>query len=99
MRTQWFLLLVALASRAACDPNAPCYYPTGNLASGFYPCDPTAYITMCCPEGYTCYSNSLCVATLPDGLYPDLVQGTALRGACTNPLWNDVICGDECLGE
>jgi hypothetical protein len=88
-------LLFSHVALAAYD--APCYNPAGQLAIGYYPCDPTAYITNCCPQGYTCYSNSLCVVTNGSPSFPNLTVGTAVRGACTNPKWANAICGDYCL--
>src|SRR5579871_1570222 len=81
------------------DSDAPCYWPTVQIerAYGYYPCDPTAYITTCCPEGWTCYSNSLCVVTdsaTANSTYP---IGSSMRGTCTNPVWNNAVCGDFCL--
>ena len=93
-----FLLPLFIAT-ALSDPNAPCYFPSGSRAVGYYPCDATAYVTACCPPGWTCYSNSLCVVTTHSTSYPNLTLGAAKRGACTNPLWNNAFCGNICLGK
>ena len=90
----WFLILQAIA-----ESNAPCYSPAGTEAAGFFPCDPTAYITACCPMGWTCFSNSLCIVTDPHISNDSLALGTTIRAACTNPKWNNAVCGGFCLGE
>jgi len=92
-------LLSFLCTTASADPYAPCYYPSGGVALGYYACVATAYITTCCPQGYTCYSNNLCVVTTPSDIFPNVTVGDAKRGACTNPKWNNAICGSFCLGE
>ncbi|OIW25214.1 hypothetical protein CONLIGDRAFT_691002 [Coniochaeta ligniaria NRRL 30616] len=91
------LAILALAGLVHSDPNAPCYDPKGIRAPGYYPCDPTAYITTCCPQGWTCFSNSLCVVTTHSNAFPNLTLGDVVRGTCTNPLWANEICGDYCL--
>lgn len=94
-----WIILYLLMLLVKSNENAPCYYPTREKVDGFYPFDPAAYITTCCPQGYTYYSNSLCLVTTETESYPNLTIGDALRGACTNPFWNNAICGDKCLGE
>jgi hypothetical protein len=77
-----------------------CYYPGppvtgGTLAANFTPCDPFAFTSLCCPSGWTCFSNNLCVVTDPN-VDVGSPLGTAIRGACTNPQWNTTACGDFC---
>ncbi|KAF2478284.1 uncharacterized protein BDR25DRAFT_251022 [Lindgomyces ingoldianus] len=88
----WLLVRIAFA-----DTDAPCYSPNGARATGYFACDPTAYITSCCPQGWTCYSNSMCVVTDPSTANSSHPIGTSMRGTCTNPVWNNAICGDYCL--
>ena len=81
-----------------------CYFPGGALALGQYPCDAFAYTSFadtsfCCPEGWTCFSNSVCVVTYPGTASEGLPIGTSIRGTCTDPSWSNVTCGDFCLGE
>ena len=78
---------------------AQCYYPGGAWAGGHVPCDPHAYATLCCPRGWTCFSNNLCVATDPSVILSEIAIGTSYRGACTNPNWNTSACGDFCLSK
>ncbi|KAK0629055.1 hypothetical protein B0T17DRAFT_175078 [Bombardia bombarda] len=86
------------ASLVNADPNAPCYFPRGEPALGFYPCQAyNAPISSCCPAGWTCFSNALCVATTDSNSFPNLTLGAVRRGACTNPEWNNNICGNACL--
>jgi hypothetical protein len=76
-----------------------CYFPGGeDKALQQYPCDPYAYTTLCCPLGWTCFSNNLCVVTDETAVGSAFPVGTALRGTCTNPYWDDTVCGDFCLG-
>jgi hypothetical protein len=91
------LVLPLFVTTASCDSNTPCYFPSGSPALEYYACDATAFVTTCCPLGWTCYSNSLCVVTTPSASYLNLTLGAAKRGACTNPLWNNAICGNICL--
>lgn len=99
-----FILLIAsylststTVVRAA--ENAPCYYPGGQPALGFYPCQAfDAPVSSCCPAGWTCFSNRLCVATTNSNSYPNLTLGAVQRGACTNPKWDNEFCGGACLG-
>jgi hypothetical protein len=88
-----------LLAPAACRPDAPCYDPAGVIAPGFFPCDATAFITNCCEQGWTCFSNSLCIVTTNSNAFPNLTKGEVVRGMCTNPLWNSQICGDRCLSK
>lgn len=74
--------------------GAPCYFVNGALAEGYHACDVKSPVSSCCPSGYTCSSNALCVLTAPD-LAPDTVS----RGACTEPRWNGNSCGGNCLGK
>ncbi|CAK7200023.1 hypothetical protein SEUCBS139899_002711 [Sporothrix eucalyptigena] len=92
-----FLAVSALPQLALANANAPCYDPSGAVAPGYYPCDPTAYITNCCADGWTCFSNSLCVVTQESAAFPNLTTGAVERAMCTNPEWNNQICGDFCV--
>ena len=85
---------------ARADPNAPCYFPGGDLAPGYFPC--IAYgapVTSCCAPGWTCFSNSLCIATTESRSFPNISLGAVQRGACTAPKWNNEFCGSVCLSE
>ncbi|ERT01111.1 hypothetical protein HMPREF1624_02350 [Sporothrix schenckii ATCC 58251] len=92
-----FFAASSLPPLTVADSNAPCYDPTGTLAPGYFPCDSTAYITNCCAPGYTCFSNSLCVVTNESKSFPNLTLGAVERSMCTNPQWNNDICGDFCI--
>src|SRR5579871_4613105 len=94
--TSSFLLLFLLHNTLG-DPNAPCYFPSGDRALGYFPCDANAYIVQCCPSGWTCYSNSLCVITDPSTVNTTAPIGTSIRGTCTDPKWVNPICGEYCL--
>ncbi|ORY07297.1 hypothetical protein BCR34DRAFT_27717 [Clohesyomyces aquaticus] len=92
-----FFLFLLVSQTVVADIDAPCYSPNGARAPGYFACDPTAYITSCCPKGWTCYSNSMCVVTDPSTANSSYPIGTSIRGTCTNPVWNNAICGDYCL--
>ena len=97
-KTAIFLVaLYTLPQRVVANASAPCYDPAGSVVPGYYPCDPTAYITNCCASGWTCFSNSLCVVTTASESYPNLTMGAVERAMCTNPMWNNDICGDFCI--
>lgn len=92
----WFLRC-ALVGAVAGSAAAQCYLPGGSLAANQLPCDPFAMTAQCCPTGWTCFSNNLCVVTDPQVVSSQIPIGTASRGSCTNPLWNNTACGDFCL--
>ncbi|KAF2454367.1 hypothetical protein BDY21DRAFT_374254 [Lineolata rhizophorae] len=80
------------------DPNAPCYFPGGQWAEDFYPCDIYAYpTTLCCPSGWTCFDDALCIITDEAASNSSFPMGTTYRGTCTNPEWDNDVCGDFCL--
>lgn len=79
--------------------NMACYYPGGMWAAGFYPCDPTAVTSLCCPQGWTCMSDGRCLVTSPGTANATNPVGTSYRGTCTNPQWDAAKCGNFCLGE
>ncbi|KIV99611.1 uncharacterized protein PV09_08786 [Verruconis gallopava] len=76
-----------------------CYYPNHNSTAAYddRPCDPYAETSMCCPNGWTCMSNKLCVVT--DDSIAKASVGSIERGTCTDPSWNDTICGNFCLNQ
>ncbi|EAA28449.2 hypothetical protein GE21DRAFT_9281 [Neurospora crassa] len=96
-----FAILVYLATEARqvrADPNAPCYFPGGEFAPGYFACQAfNAPVSSCCPAGWTCFSNALCITTTESNSFPNLTLGAVQRGACTNPQWNNYICGSACL--
>ncbi|KAN0068003.1 hypothetical protein V8E54_013931 [Elaphomyces granulatus] len=76
-----------------------CYNPDGTpAAQGHYPCQ-FAFTTFCCLQGWTCFSNDLCIATDPSVISSAVAIGTSYRGSCTNPNWNDSACGNFCLND
>jgi hypothetical protein len=94
----WILTAVLLPFALSINnPPGTCYYPSGEIASDFLPCDAYAYITQCCPSGWTCFSNSLCVVTDPRAANATYPIATTIRAGCTNSIWNNAICGDFCL--
>lgn len=93
-----FYLAVQAPRQAQADPNAPCYFPGGEFAPGYFACQAfNAPVSSCCPAGWTCFSNALCIATTESNSFPNLTLGAVQRGACTNPQWNNNICGGACL--
>jgi hypothetical protein len=78
--------------------QAHCYYPGGNIASDQKACDPGASTSLCCPAGWVCFSNNLCVVTVQSAAEGNFPLGTALRGTCTSTSWDNSICGAFCLG-
>ncbi|KAK0709427.1 hypothetical protein B0T26DRAFT_721482 [Lasiosphaeria miniovina] len=101
-RARRFALVFAasFSTLAGAVENAPCYYPGGEPALGFFPCQAfNAPVSSCCPAGWTCFSNALCIATTDSNSFPNLTLGAVQRGACTNPAWNNNICGSACLDD
>lgn len=88
------------ATSVLADPNAPCYFPGGALAPGYFACHAFgAEVSSCCAPGWTCFSNSLCIATTETRSWPNITLGAVQRGACTAPKWNNEFCGSVCLSE
>lgn len=82
------------------EASAPCYFANGDLAEGYHTCDVKSPVSSCCPSGYTCSSNELCVLTTRPSLeQPDSAPSTVSRGACTEPRWNGNSCGGNCFGK
>ncbi|PMD17105.1 hypothetical protein NA56DRAFT_279627 [Hyaloscypha hepaticicola] len=71
------LLLLAKTSQQA----ASCYFPDGTFAENDSPCFPDQPESICCGQGHTCMSNSLC--RWPDSEMPYPLA--YIRGSCTNP--------------
>lgn len=87
-------IIFILVSRA----HGQCYFPGGNWAQFQSPCDPHAFTSQCCPQGYACFSNHLCVLTDNSNDNSGSAVGSAIRGTCTNPSWDKDACGTFCLG-
>jgi len=100
-----FLTSILIPFSLSDEPLGTCYYPglqpssLGDPAPGYYPCDAHSYMSQCCPVGYTCLSNLLCVITDPRGANDTNPVGTIVRATCTNALWNNEACGDSCIGQ
>ncbi|KAK4134987.1 hypothetical protein BT67DRAFT_433785 [Trichocladium antarcticum] len=95
VRTAAVLLLLPAA---AAIPTAPCYFPGGDLAPGYFAC--IAYgapVSSCCAPGWTCFSSALCIATTETAAFPNITLGAVQRGACTAPKWSNEFCGSVCL--
>lgn len=97
------LLFVALVFVLVATNAQPCYYPGGDsIAFDQVPCVNYVPSSVCCPTGWTCFSNTLCVATDPGVVNDTVPLGTSIRGTCTNPNWaseGDAACGNFCLSE
>ena len=65
------------------------------MAEGHSPCSESSSSKFCCPFGYTCFSNHICIATDPGTGAP---FQNAVRGSCTDDTWDTGACGDFCLG-
>ncbi|KAF8864376.1 hypothetical protein BDZ45DRAFT_737382 [Acephala macrosclerotiorum] len=76
-----------------------CYFPGGAWDNSSRPCDPHAITTLCCPIGWTCFSNYACVVTDSSIVGSSFPLRTTIRGSCTNPLWNNDFCGSFCLDD
>ncbi|KAK3401942.1 hypothetical protein B0T20DRAFT_126908 [Sordaria brevicollis] len=96
----YLAVVLEVPRQVQADPNAPCYFPGGEFAPGYFACQAfNAPVSSCCPAGWTCFSNALCIATTESNSFPNLTLGAVQRGACTNPQWNNNICGSACLDE
>jgi hypothetical protein len=89
-------LLSTLLSRSVLTQF--CYYPGENAqAPDHRPCDQYAQTSLCCPIGWTCFSNKICVVTDASAINNTEPVGRTIRGTCTDPTWNETVCGDFCL--
>ncbi|KAF2670096.1 hypothetical protein BT63DRAFT_439213 [Microthyrium microscopicum] len=93
------LFIIPLLAGTKAQGAGTCYFPTGNIANGYTACASTVPVSNCCPNGYTCFSNALCIITDAHGATSNAPVGTTLRAACTNPSWNFAICGSFCLSD
>jgi len=91
------LSLLGIVGVAKAEESGTCYTPTGSVAEHYMPCDETGYIRSCCPSGWTCFSNNICVVTDPRSANSTDPLGSTVRTACTDPSWNNDTCGDFCL--
>lgn len=93
--SQFFFSFVLISAT-----NAQCYYPGGDkIAYDHQPCLAYVETSLCCPTGWTCFSNMLFVATDPSVITSTIPLGTSIRGTCQNPNWNESACGSFCLSE
>ncbi|CZR53886.1 uncharacterized protein PAC_03768 [Phialocephala subalpina] len=60
-----------------------CYFPGGAWDNSSRPCDPYAITTLCCPIGWTCFSNYACVVTDSSIVGSSFPLGTTIRGSCS----------------
>jgi hypothetical protein len=94
------LLLLALPLQAA----SQCYFPPTaddggqpDIAQDHIPCNENTLTSMCCPNGWTCFSGGICIITDLSQYPSQLSIGAAIRASCTNPNWDQSVCGDICL--
>ncbi|TGJ86959.1 hypothetical protein E0Z10_g1847 [Xylaria hypoxylon] len=80
------LILLALAIRRS---DAVCYDTSGLARDGFFPCNTSAEVSVCCGGTDYCLDNGLCLDTTGDNIFT--VQ------ACTSVTW-DAPCKQYCPG-
>ena len=84
--TSVLLFSFPLLSLAAVPAQDSCFWPSGDLASGYTPCADNAAeqsVRSCCGKGEVCLSNGLCFST---------AIGVVYRGACTERAWQSDAC-------
>ncbi|PGH06137.1 hypothetical protein GX51_02525 [Blastomyces parvus] len=71
--------------------SAVCFYRNGNVTPADVPCHDTGPST-CCPMGYACLSNNICVD-------PNAENETVgyIRGSCTDKSWRAGQCPAFCI--
>lgn len=84
--TSVFLIASTWVVNIEAQELGQCYYPSKTWANDSRPCDPHAITTLCCPVGWTCFSNYACVVTDLTVVGSSFPLGTTIRGSCTNPL-------------
>ncbi|KAF8852028.1 hypothetical protein BDZ45DRAFT_750030 [Acephala macrosclerotiorum] len=96
----FFLLFVSflqILGQAGAASNS-CYYPDGSIASSDSPCNSTASATdasLCCPAGWACLSNSVCMSTPESTGYNPQAPAYG-RGSCTDQSWGSSACPYFC---
>jgi hypothetical protein len=104
-QTRAIILWLSLSLSYLVFGQGQCYFPPeidgqlGFQATEQKPCDAFAAVTLCCPLGWTCFSNKMCVVTDSSAVGDMWPLGTALRGTCTNPEWDNTACGGFCLSK
>ncbi|KAF2964529.1 hypothetical protein GQX73_g9038 [Xylaria multiplex] len=83
-----FVLLILLLS-VICRSKAACYDTSGTERDGFFPCNTSAGVSVCCGGTDYCLDNGLCLDAFGDNIFT--VQ------ACTSATW-DAPCKQYCPG-
>ena len=76
-----FLLLHIFLARLCFCQLKKCYNIIGGLVLDL-PCDPSANVSACCGQDYTCSTNFYCTDK----------NGFQLVGTCTDKTWQDSAC-------
>ena len=74
------LLCLFIAQGCFCQLKQ-CYNPSGTAFPDF-PCDPTANVSACCGQNYTCTTNFYCTSPTDHGVV----------GSCTDQTWQNPAC-------
>ena len=75
-----FLLLHFFLARYCFCQLKQCYDPDGELSTDL-PCDPSASVSACCGQSWTCVTNLYCSQ-----------GGSKYVGSCTDKAWRDPAC-------
>ncbi|OAX80332.1 hypothetical protein ACJ72_05339 [Emergomyces africanus] len=75
----------------ACSVSAVCYYRNGNVTPADVPCYSSGPST-CCPTGFACLSNNVCVNTKAKNETVGYI-----RGSCTDRSWRAGECPGFCI--
>ena len=75
-----FLLLHIFLARYCFCQLKQCYHTGGGLSTDL-PCDPSANVSACCGQGWTCVTNFYCSQ-----------RGGKFVGTCTDQAWRDPAC-------
>ncbi|OJD10135.1 hypothetical protein AJ78_08727 [Emergomyces pasteurianus Ep9510] len=75
----------------ACSVSSVCYYRNGNVTPADVPCRSSGPST-CCPTGFACLSNNICVNTKTRNETVGYI-----RGSCTDKSWRAGECPGFCI--
>ena len=81
-----FLLLHTFLARCCYCQLKQCYYLDGSLGIDL-PCDPSANVSACCGQDWTCSTNIYCGHS-----YGGKDDGIKNVGSCTDKSWRDPAC-------
>lgn len=90
-----FVTLVLYCSHV----HSVCFYPSGDQTPGDIACQDDSADSAdsaCCPQGYACINNGICMQTSVTPIAPDSTVFEWMRSSCTDSTWRSSQCPNFC---